>query len=77
MPSKPKTTTTGPVPTAKQEEVSVRLLAEGDDHPERNIEKYLGSPPLLYGENENDYKEIAESVRKNLQPANVLEQILG
>ena len=35
----------------------------------------MGSSPLLYGESETDYNEIAASVNANLRPENVLEQI--
>jgi hypothetical protein len=54
------------VETRKEESESVSL--DDDDNRERKIIRYLGPAPLLYEENENDYKEIANLVRKQLIP---------
>src|SRR5208337_5661841 len=47
-----------------------------DDNREQKIIKYLGPAPLLHDENENEYKEIADLVRKQLTPTNILEEVL-
>lgn len=53
------------------------VLSDQDlyDNPERRFEKYLGPPPILHGEDENKYKEIANAVRRHVTPTNVLEEV--
>jgi hypothetical protein len=48
---------------------------DGEDNREQKIIKYWGPAPPLYDENENDYKEIANIVRKQLIPTNILEEV--
>jgi hypothetical protein len=47
----------------------------GDDKLEPESKKYLGSVPLLYGENHKDYNQFAHLVKEQLRPTNILEEI--
>jgi hypothetical protein len=58
-------------PNEESEPVSL----DGEDNREQKIIKYWGPAPPLYDENENDYKEIANIVRKQLIPTNILEEV--
>jgi hypothetical protein len=47
----------------------------GDDKLEPESKKYLGSAPLLCGENHKDYDQFAYLVKEQLRPTNILEEI--
>jgi hypothetical protein len=47
----------------------------GDDKLEQEMEKYLGSAPILYDESEKDYDQIVSLVREQLGSTNILEEI--
>ena len=46
-----------------------------DDKLDQEIKKYLGSAPLLYEENHEDYNQFAYLVKEQLRPTNILEEI--
>jgi len=74
VPRRPEKALKESVVEARNEE-SEPVSLDGDDNREQKIIKYLGPAPLLYHENENDYNEIANLVRKQLIPTNILEEV--